>query len=424
MRRRVGIQDLALHLTLLLAAPLGCTERNEYQPPPPPDVTVANPVQATVEDVLEVTGETIPHERIEIRARVEGYLEEAPFTEGAMVEQGQPLFIIDKRPFQAAVDAAKAAELVAEARVRSAEAVLKQAQAQAANDQAQYNRAARAAQAGGVTQAELDELRTTYQNSVAEIDVAQASIESAKAEVEAAKATVRQEELDLSYTDVTSPIAGRVGKRQVDLGNLVGSGESTVLTNVIAYDPIYATFTISEAELLKFQRQAEASGDAPGPKTRDENDRPILLGLADEEGYPHVGRFDYADLALDRATGTYFVRAEFPNPGLSIPPGAFVRIAIPRKEEEALLLPDEAIGRDQNGAYVSVVEADNKVARKAVETAGLYDGKRVIKQGLTPEDRVVVNGLQMAQPGAVVNPIEASASGPPESEDAAPRADS
>ncbi|TWT85483.1 Multidrug efflux pump subunit AcrA precursor [Posidoniimonas polymericola] len=400
--------SLAALLSLLLL-PLGCSDpKNEFQAPPPPEVTVASPEQARVADLLEVTGETVPYKRVEIRARVEGYLQEASFTEGAMVEEGDQLFVIDPAPFQAAVDAAKAAEEVANARKRSAEAVIKQAQAKAANDQAQYNRAARAAQSGGVTQAELDELRTKYQNSVAEIDVAQASIESAASEITAAQATVRQEELDLGYTKITSPIKGRVGKEQVDIGNLVGAGESTLLTNVIQYDPIYVTFTINEAELRRFQKAAQERGDAPGPKTRDNNDRKILIGLADEEGYPHEGSFDYADLAVDRATGTYLVRAVFPNPDLTIVPGSFVRVAIPREEQEALLLPDAALGRDQNGPYATVVGADNKVERRTIVTAGLSNGKRVIKSGLKPDDRVVVNGLQRARPGSTVRPTEAS----------------
>lgn len=396
----------------LLLLPLGCSDpKNEFQAPPPPEVTVATPEQATVADLLEVTGETIPYKRVEIRARVEGYLQETLFTEGSMVEAGQELFLIDPAPFQAEVDAAKAAEEVANARKRSAEAVLKQAQAKAANDQAQYNRAARAAQSGGVTAAELDELRTKYQNSVAEIDVAQASIESAVSEIAAAKATVRQEELDLGYTKITSPIKGRVGQEVVDIGNLVGAGESTLLTNVIQYDPIYVTFTINEAELRRFQRAAQERGEAPGPKTREDNDRTILMGLADEEGYPHEGAFDYADLAVDRATGTYLVRAVFPNPDLAIAPGLFVRVAIPRAEEEALLLPDAALGRDQNGPYATLVTADNKVERRPIVVGGLHEGRRVIKSGLSPDDRVVVNGLQMARPGLAVRPTEAAPAG-------------
>ncbi len=393
------------HLLLLGTLSLGsvgCKEQNTFQAPPPPQVTVANPAPATVTDALELTGVTEPMERVEITARVEGFLQEAPFTEGENVAEGQLLFVIDPRPFQADLDAAEAALLVAQARRSSADAGLKQAEAQAENDKAQYNRSARAAESGAVTAAELDELRTKFNNAVAEIDVARAAIASADAEIKAAEATVKQKELDYSYTQVKSPLAGRVGKRQVDIGNLVGSGSSTLLTNVIKYDPIYAVFTISESELLRFIRRSEEKGESPGPKTRENSQRVIRLGLSDEEGFPHEGKFDYADLGVDQSTGTYLVRALFPNPNLTIPIGAFVRIEVPMEPRPCMLLDDAAIGRDQNGAYVSVLNAEDVVSRKRITTGPLYQGQRVVWKGLEANDRVVVNGIQKAIPGAKV----------------------
>lgn len=382
----------------------GCQEPNTFQPPPPPEVTVAAPVEQMVEAVKEYSGVTQPVERVEIRARVEGFLEEISFTEGDDIEAGQLLFVIDPRPFQANLDAAQAALRVANSAKTSALANLKQAQAQAANDQAQYDRAARAARSGAVTEAELDELRTARDNSIAGIDVARASIDSADAQIAVSEASLRQSELDYDYTQIRSPITGRVGQQMVDLGNLVGSGESTLLTTVITYDPIYVSFTVSEADYLQFARKALEQNDGVMPSGNDRPDREIRIGLADEEGFPHIGKFSYADLAVDQSSGTYLVRAVIPNPSRLIPPGAFVRVQVPDEPESVMLVDEAALGRDQNGAYVTVVGPDDTAGQKRVTAGRLFEGKRVIKSGLTASDRVVINGVQKARPGAKVRP--------------------
>lgn len=388
-------------LLVLVLATLGCGQKNEYQPPPPPEVVVAHPTPAVVPGAIDLTGVTTPSEQVAIRARVEGFLEEVLFTEGELVEKDQPLFVIDPKPFQADVDAAEAALAVANAQKMSAEASLKQAQAQTANDEAQYKRADRASQSGAVTESELDELWTAYQNSLASIKVAEASIASAQAEIEAATATLEQAKLDLGYTQVSSPLAGRVGMREVDIGNLVGSGESTVLTKVIRYDPIYAEFTISERQLLEFIRRAQNEGRAV-PATSENNQRVIRLGLADEEGYPHQGVFEYADLSVDQASGTYLVRATFENSDRVIPPGAYVRIRVVLEDEQCMLVPDAALSRGPQGEYVLVVSSDGTVQRKPVKTGRLHEGQRMILDGLSEQDRVIVAGLQKARPGGQV----------------------
>lgn len=398
-------RSISLGVLLTILVVVGCGPANEFQPPPPPEVTVAHPEREDVEGAVELTGVTEVYERVDLRARVKGFLEKASFVEGEEVKAGQVLFEIDPRPFQADLDAAKAALLVSQAHRASADANLTQAKTQAANDKAQYDRAARAAQSGAVTQAELDERLTKYDNAVANIRVAEAAIASSNAEIKAAEATVEQEKLNLSYTKVVSPIAGRVGRRAVDVGNLVGSNESTLLTTVIRYEPIYASFTISEAEYLRFARARQEETGSSRPSESEENRRLLRLSLADEEDFPHEGRFNYADLGVDEATGTYLVRGVFPNPGYLIPPGAFVRIRVPLEVRSRLLLPDSALGRDQNGAYVAVVDGEGVVSRKRVVTGRLHEGKRVVKEGLTEEDVVVVIGLQKARPGSKVTVV-------------------
>ena len=397
-----------LCVAVLCGMAVGCQQKNEFVPPPPPEVTVANPVEQVVEEVNEFTGVTTPVDRVEIRARVEGFLDSIEFTEGDEVQAGQPLFVIDPRPFQADLDAANASLGVAQSERQSAIANLKQAEAQAANDEAQYNRALRASRNGAVTEAELDELRTARDNSFANIDVMRAAIDSAEAQIAVAQAAIQQAQLDYSYTQVNSPISGRVGKRMVDVGNLVGSGESTLLTTVITYDPIYATFTVSETEYLRFMRRAIEEDGTLRPDVEEERKKEVRIGLADEEGFPHIGRFDYADLAVDQTTGTYLVRAIFPNTDLVIPAGAFVRIQVPLEARPVLLIDEVALGSDQNGSYVTVVGSDNKASRKRVTTGRLYDGKRVITGGLEKTDRVVVNGVQKARPGSEVRAVDAA----------------
>jgi RND family efflux transporter MFP subunit len=398
---RRGVWGAALAALVMIGA-AGCQHANQYVPPPPPKVTVAHPVEKEVVDSVQYTGTTQAYEFVEIRARVKGFLQNVLFQPGVDVSEGAQLYLIDPKPFQAAVDKATAAVALAKAQVASSKAAEVQAEVEARNAEAQYRRGYQAAKGGAVTAAELDDMRTYRDTAAAKISVAQAAIQSAVAAAESAEAVLRDAELNLGYTQVLSPIDGRVGRTLVDEGNLVGDGEPTHLTTVVCYDPIYAYFNISETDLLDFMRRArEESG--PGTPVRKTVEKQIVeLGLADEDGYPHKGHFEYADLAIDQSTGTFLVRAEFSNPDRVILPGAFVRIRLPLQKIKAVLIPDEAVGRDQSGEYALTVNSRHVVERRAVELGDVFDGMRAITKGLSLDDWVVVNGIQRATPGTAV----------------------
>ena len=373
-------------------------------------------MQQTVVEAVEYTGTTSAIEMVEIRARVEGFLQSIDFEEGMPVKKGDLLFVIDPQPFEAELAQAQAAAELATAMLASAQAELERASAEVANAEAQLSRVEKAiaASPGAVTREELDLRRTAVLTAKAAEDAARAEISSAKAQIAASKAAVTEAELNLSYTKVRSPIDGRAGRRMVDLGNLVGAGEKTLLTSVVRYNPIYAIINVSETDLLRFSR--EAIEKLPEGKSRQdvELDHPLNLGLSDETGFPHHGKADYADLAVDQSTGTFLVRGVFPNADLLIPPGAFVRIQCPRGEFQATLVDPRAIGRDQSGAYLLLVDEKDVVERRPVVLGGKYNGMQAVTGKIGPEDRVIVNGLQRARPGAKVAPQEAEAAAPPE----------
>lgn len=403
--RVVRSAPMAIMLAVCLFC-AACQPKNVYQESPPPDVTVAHPELRTVTDTIDFTGTTEAVEMVDIRARVEGFLISIDFEEGTTVKRDDLLFQIDPRPFQATLAQAKASVELATARELSAQAELARASAEVANAKAQVARIenAIAISPGAVTREELDLRRTAVLTATAAEDAARASIASAKAEIAAGKAMVMQAQLDLDYCKVRSPIDGRAGRKLVDVGNLVGASESTLLTNVVRYDPVYGFFTVSETDLLKFNRQEIEKRASSTSDAEIRLDQKIFLGLGDEEGFPHEGTADYADLAVDQGTGTYLIRGVFPNAKRLIPPGAFIRIQVPREEIEALLIDERAIGRDQAGPYLLVVDPDDKVERRSVKLSGKYHGKQAVSGPISPTDRVIVNGLQRARPGAKVAP--------------------
>jgi RND family efflux transporter MFP subunit len=388
MKSPAGVSNLkncaqAAAILLCVWMLAACEQRNEYVEPPPPKVTVAKPLQQEVTDYLEFTGTTHAFEEVEIRARVAGFLQSMEFTPGTKVEKGDLLFVIDPREYEAELNAANA-------ELSSAEAQLKRAKIE-------FERAERLfKQKAG---AETDVVKWRGQR-----DVARAAVLRAKAKVEKAG-------LDLSYTKVTSPITGRVSRNLVDLGNLVGESEPTLLTTVTRYDPVYAYFNLNERDLLKVmamdRKKVEEKGLNPAEDPEIKANIQVFLAIANEEGYPHQGKLDFAESRVDEDTGTLQLRGVFPNPGPApvLIPGLFVSLRMPvDKRENALLVTERAIGSDQSGRFLLAVNSENVVEKRPIQMGRLVDGLRVIEDGMQPDDRVVVNGLQRARPGAKVDP--------------------
>lgn len=378
VRVRIAKAVIALGASLALVA---CDEENVYVPPPPPQVTVATPLIEDVTEYLEFTGTTVASSHVEVRARVSGVLERVHFEPGTFVQAGDPLFSIDPAEYEAAVQAAHAELASAQARL-------------AAADQA-VQRARTLIQRGNISQAQLDE--------------AEADFASARAEVLRREADLTRAQLDLGYTEVTAPASGRIGRSLVDPGNLVGRGEATLLTDITAYNPIYAYFEVNERDLLRIlerERQAEAPPRAAGRR------KPVAveLGLANQTGYPFLGYTDFAASQLDPDTGTLLVRAVFENGGATpaLLPGLFARVRMPIAERPGMpLVAEPAIGFDQSGRYLMVVDDDGVVEKRNVELGPLVGGLRVIDAGIDTDDRVVVRGVQRARDGAKVQAQEA-----------------
>jgi RND family efflux transporter MFP subunit len=353
---------------------VGCSQQNEYKPPPDPTVKVSRPVQQTVTNYLEETGTTEAVQQVKIRARVTGFLEEVKFEDGEVVEEGDELYVIEPRPFLAKVSAAKAKKA-------QSEAALKLAQADLARAEGLYAKKVIA---------------------TAEYDLAVAKKEAAEAQVEADAAAIEQADIDLSYTKVTAPFTGRVERTLVKRGNLVDGNAATHLTTVIQYDPIYANFNISERELLELRERAPRREKAELSE-EEKKEIDFYLQRDNDEGFPFKGHFSYADLGVDQSTGTFMVRGVFPNPDYDIVPGLFVRIRVPiGVQENALLVPERAVGADQAGRFVLIVNSENTVERRDVTLGTKVKEMVVINQGLQADEWVVIEGVQRARPGANV----------------------
>jgi membrane fusion protein, multidrug efflux system len=371
---------LAMLVTIALSLSLCCCGGPPSPPaPPPPEVTQAPPAQRQVTSHLEYTGTTAAIESVEIRARVSGYLQGIHFEPRSRVKGGEVLFVIDPRPYQAKMEQAKAALESKRASLRIREIELQKYAPLAGKEV--------------IAELKLDDVRANR-------DMAKAEVEQAVANLEAAK-------LDLEYAHVKSPIDGRVGRNLVDVGNLVGASEGTLLANVVRDDSMYVYFNMSEIDLLRLTRKAlNKNGDSTPPQ---DGQAPVYMGLADETGYPRTGTLNYTDIKVDPSTGTIQVRAVFPNPDGILYPGMFARIRVPLDTRSALLVPDNAVLTDQGGKYVLLCNADNVVEFRRVKTGELLEHMRVIQDGLTIEDRVITNGIQKARPGAKVTPVQAAA---------------
>ena len=368
----------------------GCEKKNEYIAPPPPEVTVSQPIQKSVTEYLEFTGTTKSVGYAEIKARVSGILESMHFVPGVKVKQGDLLFIIDPEPYEAELAAAKA-DLIS-------------AKAEASRTQTELERADQLIKKNFIS-------KTDHLRRKTERDVAQASIG-----LKAAK--VRSAEIQLEYTQVVAPISGRVSRNMVDIGNLVGEGEATLLTSVTQYQPMYVYFHLNERDLLSLMtlrtQKAEETGHDLDKTSENELNIPLHLGLADEEGYPHQGVLDFGESELNAGTGTIELRGVFANEQkpVRLLPGLFTRLRLPIGETpKALLISERAIAADQSGRYVLVVDKENKVEKRLVTLGQQLDGMVVIKKGIKAEDRVIINGLQKARPGSLVKPLTAPKAG-------------
>ena len=367
-------------LAVLLA---GCGDTSTHDEPPPPQVMVATPVIQEVTDYLDFTGTTVAYDHAEARARVAGVLESMHFTPGTYVEQGELLFIIDPRQYKAELQAA---------------------QAELASAQADEQ----------LAQTELARAKELYrQNAGPESDVVkwQGQLGTTQADILIAEAKIESAELLVEYSHVAAPISGRVGREQVDLGNLVGNGEATLLTDVTRFNPMYVYFNLNERNLLILlniyrEKIQERGGETTSTYLKQEK-MPVYMGLADEEGYPHEGILEFAESAVDTGTGTMELRGIFVNDGRppALLPGLFARIRVPVDQRaDMLLVTERAVAQDQGGSYLLVLDNENKVGRRSVVTGQVVDGLVVIEEGLSKDDRVVVKGVQRARPGFEVTP--------------------
>jgi RND family efflux transporter MFP subunit len=381
-----------LTILLLLTPVLAACGQSQSQPqaaaPPPPQVTTAKPTSKMIADQDEYVGRFVAVESVEVRARVPGYLEAIHFQDGQLVKAGDLLFTIDRRPFQIALAQAQASLAQAKATLAFADSDLVRAQS---------------VTIGSVITQQTFDQRTQAKRS-------------AEAAVAAQQAAERQAALDLEFTELRAPVSGRIGDRRVSIGNLVTggtSGNTSLLATIQSIDPIRVEFTLDEASYLRYGDLAtDGAGANRGLAL------PVKLKLLSESVFSHEGKMDFVDNAIDRSSGTIRARAVLANPDGRFTPGMFARVrmaAAPPKNE--LLVPDAAIGAEQARKFVLVVDAENVARPKYVTLGPVVDGLRVITQGLSSDDNVIINGLMRARPGAKVTPqppstASASAAGP------------
>jgi RND family efflux transporter MFP subunit len=358
----------ALSLFLLTAC-----EQNAFVPPPPPKVEVAVPVQRAVTTYFDATGNTAAIKNVDLVARVQGFLQSINYEDGAFVKQGTTLFTIEPETYKLKLEQAQAAETGAQASLRQAEA--------------DFKRQSDLVQRQAVSQATLDTSTSTRDNAQANLQQAQVNTKIAQ--------------VNYGYTNVTAPFDGIVSAHLVSVGELVGVASPTQLATIVALDPIYANFNVNEQDVLRIREDARKRGMT----VNELRQLPIEVGLQTESGYPHKGKLDYISPSINQSTGTLAVRGILANPDRVLLPGFFVRVRVPFDEQKsALLVPDTALGSDQAGRYVLVVNGDNVVEQRKVQIGPLDGGLRIIESGLKGDDRIVVAGLLRAIPGQKVDP--------------------
>jgi membrane fusion protein (multidrug efflux system) len=393
-------------------------QKEKAAPVAPVPVVVTPVIQKTVPIFSEFTARTDARDTVEIRARVEAFLEGIHFEEGRPVKQGQLLFTLDKRKYEAALQSAKAQLAKAQAELQfaseqvtvdTAKAKLDQAKAQLGKADLDVNRLEPLAKVKAVPQQDLDNALVAQQVGKSNVDASKANydttvvvqkvtVDQARAAVSAAESAIKQAELDVSYCTVRAPLDGLIGQRLVSSGNLVGRGEPTLLATISALDPLRVTFAVSETEYLMLARRMGKSTKTP---------LPIELVLADGTVHPQKGRVTVADRAVDQKTGTLTLVAEFRNPEGLIRPGQFGRVrGVVDTAENALLIPQQTVMEQQSAKVVYVVEKDNKVALRTVTLGDRYENLFIVKEGVKPDDRVITEGMQKVRPGMVVSPAD------------------
>ncbi|MEY9142946.1 RND family efflux transporter MFP subunit [Bradyrhizobium elkanii] len=352
---------------------LSACEQNSFVAPPPPKVEVAPPVQRAITRYLDATGNTAPIQTVDLVARVQGFLQAINYQDGSFVKEGTTLFTIEPETYKLKLEQAQAAEV-------GAQATLKQAELD-------FKRQTDLVQRQAVSQATLDTSTSTRDN-------AQASLQQAQVNTRIAA-------VNYGYTNVAAPFDGIVSNHLVSVGELVGVASPTQLATIVQLDPIYVNFNVNEQDVQRVRDEARRRGLT----VNELRQLPVEVGLQTETGYPHKGKLDYISPTLNQSTGTLAVRGVFPNPDRTLLPGFYVRVRVPfEKQDDALLVPDVAIGSDQAGRYVLVVNAENVVEQRKVTTGPLDEGLRVIESGLKPDDRIVTAGLLRAIPGQKVDP--------------------
>ena len=366
---------LAIALTSLLLVASACNRSDALPPTPATTVSVSRPIVRRVIEWDEYLGRLVASEAVDVRPRVSGLLNSAPFVEGSLVKQGDLLFVIDPRPYEAELERARAQVKQAEAQVRLAETEFRR----------------------------VEKLLPTQAISEQEFEQRRQDLRAKEAQLEAARAVEKEAALKEEWTRVVAPIAGRIGRREVDPGNLVngGSGDVTLLTNITAMDPVYCYVDADEHSVLKYQR---LSREGKRQSARDTRIR-ALMALADETEFTREGYVDFVDNRVDPATGTLRARALFANPNYELTPGLSARLRVPGSEPyEAILVADAAVGTDQAKRFVLVVNDQGLVEYRPVQVGALFGKLRVVRSGLRPDEWVVVAGQLRARPGTSVQP--------------------
>ena len=373
MRSQHAVTVARIAFGLVAVVGLSACEQNSFVPPPPPKVEVAIPVQRSITRYLEATGNTAPIKNVDLVARVQGVLQAINYQDGTFVKEGTTLFTIEPDTYKFKLEQAQAAEAGSQASVKQAEA--------------DYKRQTELVQKQAVSQATLETSTSTRENAQANLQQAQANTKIAQ--------------VNYGYTNVVAPFDGIVSAHLVSVGELVGVASPTQLATIVALDPNYVNFNVNEQDVLRIRAEAMRRGMTAS----DLKQLPLEVGLQSEDGYPHQGKLDYAAPTVNQSTGTLAVRGVIPNANRVLLPGYFVRVRVPiDKDQNALLVPDTALGSDQGGRYVLVVTPENVVEQRKVQTGPLDGGLRVIESGLKGDDRVVIAGLLRVIPGEKVDP--------------------